>query len=150
MRPSDPRHEYHISTYDLTPEIKAKLLEVEQKTRENDLKKERLEHDKKLGYLQLFHYSRATIIASCIGVLGVIGVTIYNNINAVKVNPETNKEILLMLRNIERNVIEIRKTTQTDHKLVNKLVFRLSKLYCEVLPNQCPDAFGHYRNRKGK
>ena len=151
MKPSDP-HDNLIKSYELeTAAVSERIryLESREKSRENDLREERLKHDKKLGYLQLLHYSRATVLASCIGVLGLIGVTIYNHVNAVKVDPEINKELILMTRDIKRTGIETRKTVQTDHNLANELVSWVRRMYCKDFPDRCPNAFGNY-NKKGK
>ena len=133
MKPSDPHHIYYISDDELTPEIKIKLREISSRKHSN------------------YKIAFASILAALITVVGAFVIRHFElqTINGNGGGGNSQIELMLRLENIERNVIETRKTVQTDHKLVNNVVFRVNQLYCKEFPDQCPDAFGNY-NRKGK
>ena len=132
MKPSNPHHIYYISDDELTPEIKIKLREISSRKHSN------------------YKIAFASILAALITVVGAFVIRHFE-LQTINGGSGGNTEIELMLRleNIERTVIETRKTVQTDHKLANNVVFRVNKLYCKEFPDQCLNAFGNY-NKKGK
>ena len=149
MKPSDP---HLIKPYELETATVSERLEylvAYEKSRENDLREANLAFEMKKERREKIRQIIATalIISGTLGASIIGSYSLYDQGKASYSNSQA--DISLRLENIERTVIDTLKTTQTDHKLVNNVVFRVNKLYCKEFPDQCLNAFGNY-NKKGK
>ena len=149
MNQSDP---HLIKPYELETATVSERLEylvAYEKARENDLREAQFAFEMKKERREKIRQIIATalIISGTLGASVIGSYSLYDQGKASSGNSQV--ELLLRLENIERNVIETRKTVQIDHKLENKIVNWVREMHCEKFPNKCLNAFGHY-NKKGK